>query len=100
MRTINYILVNETDSKTAARAIGNCKLPDIGHHIVVVADDGFKVQGARVQGGEPSALILELCQLRKRHPDAKILGISELGDHCVHPTERMNQVRRAMSDLP
>lgn len=100
MQTINYILVNETDSKTAARAIGNCKLPDIGHHIVVVADDGFKAQGSRVQGDELSALIQELCQLRKQHPDAKILGISELGDHCVHPSERMNQVRRALSDLP
>lgn len=95
MQTINYILVNETDSKTAARAIGNCKLPDIGHHIVVVADDGVKVEGARFND-----LVAELCQLRKRHPKAKILGISELGDHCVHPTERMNQVRRAMSDLP
>lgn len=94
MQTINYILVNETDSKTAARAIGNCKLPDIGHHVIVEAggfSDGLE---------QREALIFELCQLRKRHPEAKILGISELGDHCVHPTERMNQVRRAMSDLP
>ena len=88
MQTVNYILVNETDSKTAVRAIRYCKLPDIGHHIVVEA-------------GECDAdLLRELCHLRKHHPDAKIFGISELGDYCVHPSERMNQIRREMSDLP
>ena len=88
MRTINYILVNETDAKTAARAIRNCKLPDIGHHLLVEA------------AGCDADLIRELVALRRHHPDAKILGISELGDYSVHPSERMNQLRRAMSDLP
>ena len=88
MKHINYILVNETDSKTAARAIRSCKLPDIGHHLLVEA------------AGSDADLIRELCNLRKHHPDAKILGFSELGDYCVYPSERMNQLRRAMSDLP
>ena len=44
-------------------------------------------------------LIEELCRLRKLYPKAKILGVSELGEHCVHPSERMNQLRRELSDL-
>jgi len=108
MKNVNYILVNETDSKTATSAIRNCKLPDIGHHVIVEAggfSDGFMVLGrakrqSRAQGARFKDLVAELCHLRKHHPEAKILGISELGDYCVHPSERMNQIRRAMSDLP
>ena len=48
---------------------------------------------------QSEGLIEELCRLRKLYPKAKILGVSELGEHCVHPSERMNQLRRELSDL-
>jgi len=61
----------------------------------------FKVQGgftAGQSGSEREGLIEELCRLRKQYPKAKILGVSELGEHCVHPSERMNQLRRELSE--
>ena len=48
---------------------------------------------------QSEGLIEELCRLRKLYPKAKILGVSELGEHCVHPSERMNQLRRELSEL-
>lgn len=87
MRTIKYILVNETGSENAGRTISDCKFDDIRQHLIV-------------NWGERSALIRELVGLRRHWPDAKILGISELGEHCVHPSERMNKLRRELSDLP
>ena len=62
----------------------------------------IKVQSgfaAGQSGSEREGLIEELCRLRKLYPKAKILGVSELGEHCVHPSERMNQLRRELSDL-
>ena len=52
--------------------------------------------GAAEPRGE--GLIEELCRLRKQYPKAKILGVSELGEHCVQPSERMNQLRRELSE--
>ena len=54
--------------------------------------------GAGQSGSEREGLIEELCRLRKLYPKAKILGVSELGEHCVHPSERMNQLRRELSE--
>ena len=96
MQTVNYILVNEAGTQNAARIINGCHLPDIGHRVICDAGSKFQVSGS----SERNALIKKLCHLRKQHPEAKILGISELEDYCVHPSERMNQIRRAMSDLP
>ena len=62
----------------------------------------IKVQSgfaAGQSGSEREGLIEELCRLRKQYPKAKILGVSELGERCVHPSERMNQLRRELSDL-
>ena len=61
----------------------------------------IKVQSgfaAGQSGSEREGLIEELCRLRKQYPKAKILGVSELGEHCVHPSERMNQLRRELSE--
>ena len=96
MKQIKFILVNETGSENAGRAISDCKLSDIRHNVIVEADglsDGFKCQVAS------SKLLDELVRLRRHYPDAKILGISELGEHCVHPSKRMNVLRRELSDL-
>ena len=88
MNNIKYILVNDG----AAEPRFNAALPR------------FKVQGSRFsdQGqsdSEREGLIDELCRLRKQYPKAKILGVSELGERCVQPSERMNQLRRELSDL-
>ena len=61
----------------------------------------IKVQSgfaAGQSGSEREGLIEELCRLRKQYPKAKILGVSELGEHCVHPSERMNLLRRELSE--
>lgn len=119
MKTVNYIIVDEAGTQNAACVIRNCKLPDIGHCVICdagstveVSEPGGLVSGSKFQISgfkdleletrnleQRGALIRELCCLRRRYPEAKILGISELGDYCVHPSERMNQIRRAMSDL-
>ena len=107
----------------AAEPRGNAALPRFkvqGSRFKVRATQGsmtkIKVQGGgdavqrakiKVQSGftagqsgsEREGLIEELCRLRKLYPKAKILGVSELGEHCVHPSERMNQLRRELSDL-
>ena len=89
MKTIKYLLVNETSNEKAARAIRDSKLPDIGFHHIVEAG-----------GLSRGEVIDQLRSLRKHYPEAKILGVGELGDHCVHPSERMNRLRRELSDLP
>ncbi len=61
----------------------------------IMVQSGF---AAGQSGSEREGLIEELCRLRKQYPKAKILGVSELGEHCVHPSERMNQLRRELSE--
>jgi hypothetical protein len=92
MKTVKYILVNETSSEKAARAIRDSHLSDIRlNHIV---SGNLRNPEARAE------LIGQLCRLRRRYPNAKILGVGELGEHCVHSSEAMNKLRREMSDLP
>ena len=88
MRIINYILINEDESKNVAYAIRNCYLLDIRYHCII------DPKVSRRQ------LIKRLVRLRLFHPDAKILGISELGIGCVHPSEAMNQLRKELSEWP
>ena len=90
MQTVNYILVNETGTQNAARNINGCHLPDIGHHVIVEAG-GMEKRGA---------LIRELCRLRRRYPNAKILGVSEIDGKRIRASDEMNALRRALSDCP
>ena len=90
MKKIKFILVNDG----AAEPRFNGLRPVQGSKIKV--QSGF---AAGQSGSEREGLIDELCRLRKQYPKAKILGVSELGEHCVHPSERMNQLRRELSDL-
>ena len=93
MKTVKYILVNETGSETAVRAIRNSRVSEFRHHIVV-----------NKPGLSHGELIDQLCKLRRHWPDAKILGVSELdtsGSHApIRVSEAMNQLRRELSDLP
>lgn len=93
MHHIKYILVNETGSETAVRAIRNSHVSDFRHHIVV-----------NKPGLSHRELLDQLCEQRRRWPEAKILGVSEMdlsGSYApVRVSEKMNQLRREMSDLP
>ena len=88
MNNIKYILVNDGAAEPRFKAA----LPSSK----IKVQSGF---AAGQSGSEREGLIEELCRLRKQYPKAKILGVSELGEHCVHPSERMNQLRRELSDL-
>ena len=102
MRTIKYILVNESYLEDAVLAIRNSRVSDFRDfrhsHIISAA------------GLSRPELISVLLLARKQWPSAKILGVSELelevrdgriissGRLC--PSDAMNQIRRALSDLP
>ena len=102
MNNIKYILVNDG----AAEPRFNAALPRFNGPKAQFKVQGskFKVQSSKFSdqgqsGSEREGLIDELCRLRKQYPKAKILGVSELGERCVQPSERMNQLRRELSDL-
>lgn len=99
MKLVKYILVNESYSEDAVLAIRNSRVSDFRHsHIVSAA------------GLTRPELLSVLLLARKQWPSAKILGISELGldirdQRLVShgrftPSDTMNEIRRAMSDLP
>ena len=100
MRSINYILVNETGRKNAVCDITYRDLPNVGYCIECFAVPGFKVQDSR----ERAKLLDELVRLRRHWPEAPILGMSELDTSSKHAPVRvsafMNALRREMSNLP
>ena len=92
-------MINETDSQNSVPAIHNSRVSDFRHsHIISAA------------GLTRPELINVLVLARKQWPSAKILGISELGIEVrdqrivssgrLCPSDAMNQIRRALSDLP
>ena len=99
MKHVKYILVNESYSEDTVLAIRNSQVSDFRHsHIISAA------------GLTHPELIGVLLLARKQWSSAKILGISELGLE-IHdqqivsfnrlcPSDTMNQLRRALSDLP
>ena len=99
MRTIKYILVNESYSQDAVLAIRNSRVSDFRHsHIISAA------------GLSRPELISVLLLARKQWPSAKILGISKIGfgtlnfepgtRGVIRPSDAMNSIRRELSDLP
>ena len=99
MKLVKYILVNESYSQDAVLALRNSRVSDFRHsHIISAA------------GLSRPELIRVLVLARKQWPAAKILGISELGLEVrdgrivssgrLCPSDEMNEIRRAMSDLP
>lgn len=46
------------------------------------------------------ALLDRLVRLRRHHPNAKILGLSEIAGKSIRPNKDMNRLRRELSDLP
>ena len=93
MRNIKYILVNESYSETAVRAIRNSHVSEFRHsHIISAA------------GLSRPELISVLLLARKQWPETPILGVSEIDPSASHAPVRvnpeMNALRREMSDLP
>lgn len=99
MRTIKYILVNESYSQDAVLAIRNDRVSDFRHsHIISAA------------GLSRPELISVLLLTRKQWPSAKILGVSEIGfgtlnfepgtRGVIRPSDAMNEIRRELSDYP
>ena len=144
MRSIKYILINDTISKTPSGAPVRYDASNLGHHYVINSSGavlklidvcqpgsfmpkptcgeedlnrcsiGIKYNGSLKPGTlnlELRAKLIELlAELRSQWPSAKILGISELGlEFCdqriissgrLCPSDAMNQIRKALSDLP
>ena len=99
MKLVKYILVNESYLEDAVLAICNSRVSDFRHsHIISAA------------GLSRPELINVLVLARKQWPSAKILGVSELGLEVrdgriissgrLCPSDGMNSIRRALSDLP
>ena len=88
MKPIKYILVNENACQNADRLVRDSFVSDLRQCLVVEP------------GLTRGELIGRLVRLRRHHPDAPILGLSELAPHCVHPSEAMNLLRRELSDWP
>ena len=95
MKAINYIFVHESDSKILSRAHLSNNLSEFRHYVVVDAGSGCRISGSP----ERKTLMAKLCQLRHQHPEAKILGVSEVSGWQIKPSEFMNGIRREMSDL-
>lgn len=101
MKQINYILVNETGSETAVRAIHCSTVSELRYHSnIVVAPRKWQVPGSK----ERKELLDQLVFLRRHYPDAKILGVSEVDTSSsyapIKVSAAMNALRREMSDLP
>ena len=93
MKTIQYIFVYESDSKILSRTHLSNHLSEFRHYVVVDADSKCRNLGTQ----ERATLIAKLCQLRNQHPDAKILGVSEVFGWQIKPSEFMNSIRREMT---
>ena len=92
MKIVKYILVNETGSESAVRAIHNSRVSDFRHSIIV---NGKKRSHQQ--------LIDQLVEFRRQYPDAKILGVSEIDPSATYApirvSEAMNQLRRELSEM-
>ena len=94
MKTVNYILVDDVHPRASAQGFDHRYVHQPEDAIVIqqVVEDGDLVQRR--------ALIRELCRLRRRFPEAKILGVSEIDGKRIRVSDEMNALRRALSDLP
>lgn len=103
MRNIKYILVNEACSKSTACHSCHRFIPHLGHCFVVEAP-GFSDSSRDQRTKINDQLLDKLVRLRKQWPNAKILGTSELDITASHNPIRvnpwMNELRKALSDLP
>lgn len=86
MCKINYILISENGNHKP----NDPRLHDLRHYHIVKGNPSN--EASRIK------LIEQLVQLRRHHPDAQILSLSEIDGHHIYPSEAMNQLRRELSD--
>jgi hypothetical protein len=90
MKEINYIFVNDTHSiKNAARTIRRSHVSGYRHYIIVNSQELSHRE-----------LVERLVSIRFCHPDAKILGLSEIDGKSICANEAMNRLRRELSEWP
>lgn len=89
MKQVKYIFVNETGSANAAGVVHCSHVSDFRHHVVV-----------NNKGRSHQELIEQLVALRRKYPDAKILGVSEINGERIRPNAEMNRLRHELSDFP
>ena len=89
MKTVNYILVDDVHPKAGSQVLDN--------RYVLQPGDAIVIQHAV---SLTPALVPQLVRLRRRFPDAKILGASEIDGKNIRVSEDMNTLRRALSDCP
>ena len=91
MYQIKYIIVNDSTAKSSGCDSRYHFITHIGHCV-------------NINCGNRTVLIGQICKLRKKWPDAKILGVSELDISARHAPVRVNHklnaLRRELSDLP
>ena len=88
MKNVKYIILNETSSPSPTPATLSSLAPDFRHsHIVDSA------------GLSRSDLIKLLLLARSHYPEAKILSLSEIHGGNIHPSDSINELRRALSDF-
>ena len=124
MKLVKYILVNESYSELCGSASGkpsSLELSRAKAKSSAAQDAVLAIRNSRVSDFRHShiisaagltrpELISVLLLARKQWPDAKILGVSELGLEVrdgrivsigrLYPSDAMNVLRRELSDLP
>ena len=95
----------ETDIRKAVKVIDRKVDPDGYNANSVVVSIGFRFHdsGSMKCGTwileQRSALIDLLVELRSHFPEAKILGIREIGDYFIKVSDEMNALRLELSNI-
>ncbi len=130
MRNIKYILINETPSENRAPRATARRDRNLGYHYIVtpecvvrnpidirqvgtfipgqtlVANNlnhysiGIQCNGLITDPAIRATLIDLLIDLRMEFPEAKIMGVSEINGHKIHPRDAMNALRLELSNEP
>jgi hypothetical protein len=88
-------VIENTDIRKAVKVIDRKVDPD-GYNAssIVILCKSFK--DASYREGLKDLIV----ELRCHYPEAKILGIKEIGDYIIRVTEEMNHLRSELSQLP
>jgi len=130
MRNIKFILVNETRSEDSVYKPNARRDRNLGYHYIVTSEGvvrnpidirqvsnfipgqtlvvnnlnkssiGIHCNGLLTDPAIRAMLIDLLVELRFQFPEAKIMGVSEINGHEIHPRDAMNALRLELSNEP
>lgn len=130
MRSIKYILINDTLPQSNSGVSDNCCISNLGHHFIINSQGmllrpidihqpgafmpkplagqedlnkcsiGIKYNGKLSDRQLRPLLISLLLDLRDQFPNAKILAKDEYDRWHIHVRDDINQLRRELSDYP